>query len=203
MVEHKRILVREFGGQYGVADFGEVFVVGFAGLRGSGKSTVADVLCEELRGEGVDVLRISFADRLKEVVAALAGSTVWEKEDVLYGGGSWDVREFLMKFATEFVRDNLGEHFWVDVLAQRVLERQPSVVVIDDVRFPNEYVFVKRFGVGVLLERVVAGKEYEGMHRSEMPGALGIPDVVSNDDSVSDTVRQVREIISKHPRCSF
>ena len=203
MVEDKRVLVRGFGGQYGTADFGDVFVVGFAGLRGSGKSAVAGVLCEELRGEGVDVLRISFAGRLKDVVAALVGSRVWEKEDVLYGGGDWDVREFLMRFATEFVRDNLGEHFWVDVVAQRVLDRKPSVVVIDDMRFPNEYAFVQELGVGVLIERAVAGKEYEGVHRSEMPGVLGIPDVVSNDGSVSDTVRRVRAVVSRHSRCCF
>ena len=203
MVTDKRALVRSFGGHYDVADFGDVFVVGFAGLRGSGKSTIAEVFCEELRGAGVAVMRIAFADRVKDVATALVGSDQWGKEDLLYGGSDWDMRELLMRFGTEFVRDALGEYFWIDVVAQQVLEQGSSVVVIDDVRFLNEYVFVRTLGIGVLIERSVVSKEYNGIHRSEMPDALGIPDVVSNDGSVSDAVRKVREIVSGHPRCCF
>ena len=203
MTDDVRCFVREFGGKYTAADFGGVFVIGFAGLRGSGKSTVAQAFCEELCSEGVAVTQMAFADRLKDVVTVLVGSDQWEKEDVLYGGSDWDVREFLMRFATEFVRDTLGEDFWVDVVAQRVLECGSPVVVIDDMRFPNEYAFVRALGIGVLIERGVASKEYEGVHRSEMPDALGITGVVLNDGSVSDAVHGVRKIVSRHPRCCF
>ena len=195
-------LVRGFGGQYDPADFGGVFVVGLAGLRGSGKSTVAALLCEELSAEGFDTMQVSFAGRIKDVVSTLVGSSQWEKDDLLYGNSDWDVRQFLMQFGTEFVRDNIGENFWVDVVAQHIFERKPSVVVIDDMRFPNEYIFIRALGVGVLIEREGVGS-YSGIHRSETPDALGISDVVSNNSSVSDAVRVVRDIAGGHQRCPF
>ena len=195
-------LVRGFGGQYDAADFGDVFVLGFAGLRGSGKSAVADALSGELLDEGIDVARFSFARRIKELVNVLVGSSEWEKEDLLYGGSDWDVRQFLMRFGTEFVRDNLGENFWVDIVAQQVLERKPGVAIIDDMRFSNEYAFVSALGMGVLIEREGTG-QHSGVHRSEMPDTLGVSDVVSNNATIADAVQSVRSVVSKHPRCPF
>ncbi len=202
MTDDARCLIRGFGGKYIADDFNDVFVIGLAGLRGSGKSAVAAALCEELSGEGVDVMQVSFARRIKEVVNTLVGTDQWEKGDVLYGSGDWDVRQFLMQFGTEFVRDNLGEHFWIDVVAQQVLERQPSVVVIDDMRFPNEYAFVRVLGMGVLIEREGTAS-HAGVHRSEMPDALGIADVIANNADISDAVRAVRDVVARHPRCCF
>ena len=195
-------LVRGFGDQYDPADFGNVFVVGLAGLRGSGKSTVAALLCEELLGEGFDAVQISFAGRINDMVNTLVGSSQWEKDDLLYGDSDWDVRQFLMQFGTEFVRDNLGKNFWVDVVAQQIFEQESSVVVIDDMRFLNEYIFIQALGVGVLIERDGVGS-YFGIHRSEMPDTLGISDVVSNNSSVSDAVRAVRDIVRRNQRCPF
>lgn len=195
-------LVRAFDERYDAADFNGMFVVGLAGLRGSGKSTIAVALCEELSSEGVNAARFSFAGRVKEVASALIGSSQWEKDDLLYSGNNWDMRQFLMQFGTEFVRDNLGENFWVDIIAQQILEQKPSVAVIDDMRFPNEYVFVRALGAGVLVEREGSGL-HSGTHRSEMPDALGISAVVSNNADVSDAVRSVRAVVSGHPQCPF
>ena len=130
-------LIRGFDGCYETARFGNVFVVAFAGLRGSGKSTVADALNEELSNTGIDAARFSFASRIKEVVNTLIGNTTWDKGDMLYSGSDWDIRQFLMRFGTEFIRDGLGEDFWVDVVAHQILERNPSVAIIDDMRFPK------------------------------------------------------------------
>lgn len=195
-------LVRCFDGRYDLSCFGDVFVVGFAGLRGSGKSTIAEALHEALSVEGVAVARFSFARRIKEMVHVLVGTSEWDKEDILYGGSDWDVRQFLMRFGTEFVRDGLGEDFWVDVVAQQILERKPSVAIIDDMRFPNEYAFVRALGVGVLIKRD-GTESHSGIHRSEMPDTLGVSDMVSNDTDISTAVASVRSILSQHPRCPF
>lgn len=195
-------LVRGFDGCYNASRFGDVFVVAFAGLRGSGKSTVADALSKELSDVGIDVARFSFASQIKEVVNVLVGTSTWDKEDVLYSSSDWDVRQFLMRFGTEFVRDGLGEDFWVDGVAHQILERNPSIAIIDDMRFSNEYAFVRALGVGVLIERT-GTESHAGIHRSEMPDALGVSDIVSNDADISDAVVSVRSLLSQHSRCPF
>ena len=96
--------------------------------------------------------------------------------------------------------DNLSEHFWVDVVAQQVLEQKPSVVVIDDMRFPSEYAFVKTLGIGILVKRDYRGTNRTIKHRSEMPEKMKIPNSITNNGSVADAVRKVKNIIAKHPR---
>jgi hypothetical protein len=115
-------------------------IIGVAGIAGSGKSTVADML---RGGYGFSVE--SLADPIKAVCAALFG---WSKE-VLYGPSSmreqpdpaWDgltPRRALQQLGTEWGRA-MHPDLWVRTLLRNLQDpRAPRRVVIPDVRFQNE-----------------------------------------------------------------
>ena len=205
------VLVRSWNGEYPPEEFKGMFVLGFAGLRHSGKTTVADAVVERLFAENPNmqvkntVRRLSFSDHLKRVAAALACTEYagLRKGDCVYGGSGWTVRDFLMEFGTSFVRDRIGEDFWVDVVANRIhrpfpsCAHRPMLFVIDDVRYPNEYGLVKSLGTCVLLERL-GTERVRGTHSSEEPEKLSVPCVIENNGDLADTVDSVFSVLRKH-----
>jgi hypothetical protein len=122
-------------------------IVGLSGYARSGKDTVAELLCLNY-----DYKRVSFADPMREALYVLSpriDSIVRLSEYVDDYG--WDtakqnpeVRRLLQVFGTEIGRKQFGTDFWVD-MALKDLDSN-SLVVISDVRFPNEAEAIKKLG---------------------------------------------------------
>lgn len=84
-------------------------------------------------------------------------------------------REFLQFFGTEGHRDVFGEEFWVEQLFARIKQRCQGfdgVVVITDVRFPNEAAAVNATPDGEVWEVVRPNQTKVEAHTSE----AGLPD---------------------------
>lgn len=127
-------------------------VIGLCGFSGSGKDTVADIFVK------YGYKKLSFADSLKDAVSVIFG---WDRE-MLEGkteksrkfrerkdkfwskkfGRDITPRKILQEFGTEVCRDNLINTIWIDSLERKI----DGNVVITDVRFKNEYQFVKDIG---------------------------------------------------------
>ncbi len=200
-------LIPSWHGIYPREDFGHVFVIGLAGFAGSGKTTVAGQIIHDLNHneEMPAGLRLSFAQRLKRVLAALVGEEEMsfdkpeQKLARLYGNSDWDVRKFFTTFATEFCRDQIGADLWVDIIAGRLNRLiEPTVVVIDDLRYPNEFKIVKALGTAVLLRRSGIGRTIK--HSSEEPNKLAIETIIDIErDTTPQQVGQViLELVQKH-----
>ena len=206
--DRRRPLIPGRHGIYPRKDFGHVFIIGLAGLAGSGKTTIAQAIVAELnRDEAMPAgLKLSFAQRIKEVLAALVGdkqitfNRPEEKAALLYGSSDWDARKFLQLFASEFCRDQIGTDLWVDIVAERICQlKQPTVIPIDDLRFLNELKMVQALGQPFLLKRSGAGGVAQ--HRSEEPGKLAIKTVIDNDSGAtpSQVAREILAIARQHP----
>ena len=198
----KEFLVPSWNGVYPKEEFENAFVIGLAGYTGVGKTTVAEAVIDQLKSdETVCCLRLSFAQRLKEVLATLVDedrdfNLAQNKTVSIYAGGDWDVRDFLTNFATEFVRDKIGENFWTDVVAKRLASlEEPTVAVIDDLRFINEAVLVSSLGIAILLEGQAGEPSFS--HRSEEPEKLGLKHIVRNDDTPQKVAREVLRLAGK------
>lgn len=114
-------------------------IIGLTGYAGSGKTLTADLLAESY-----GAIKVSFATALKAIANDLpvVDSLVayWGPEQAKRDHGV--VREMYQKLG-EGVRRVLGEYVWVDHLQSRWSSPEgdlwdASLVVIDDVRYPNE-----------------------------------------------------------------
>jgi len=132
-------------------------IIGIAGLIGSGKGTVADILVEQH-----NFTKISFADKLKDGVASSFG---WNRE-LLEGdtdeSRKWreTVDEFwtnetgreitprlvLQEFGTDCMRNGFYDGIWVSLVKQEILNNSETNYVVPDVRFKNEIKVIKDIG---------------------------------------------------------
>jgi len=129
-----------------------VIVVGVSGKIGSGKTCLA----EGLQKRFTRVLLRNFADRLKEEVALhleidVAVCHTHEGKNTHLPQYNMTVGEFLQHWGTK-LRD-VHEEIWVLALQSfveaRIAEKpsaEPLIVVVGDVRFPNELDWVRRIG---------------------------------------------------------
>lgn len=133
-------------------------IIGVTGYAQHGKDSTGNVLIERH-----GFVRYAFADQLKSMALALnpvvqsytfprhpdtlqgvVGFLGWEKAKEL-----GEVRRFLQVLGTEGVRDHLGEDAWINALDRSLNNdglTRDSNIVITDVRFPNEALFVHRNG---------------------------------------------------------
>lgn len=132
-------------------------ILGICGLIGSGKGTVADILVKDYNFQ-----KISFADKLKDGVAAVFGwdremlegvtdkSRAWREESDFFWtketGTQTSPRTILQLFGTECMRDGFFDGIWVSLVKKELLENPNTNFVIPDVRFLNEINMIRQLG---------------------------------------------------------
>lgn len=202
-------------------------LIGLHGRKQAGKDTVHQRIerIYDTRAVGVPVERASFADLLYESAATALGLTVDDLQALksepavvleladyrghyMRGGQRrrlCTIREYLQRFGTESHRHIFGDNFWVDNLAKNLHTHGGRIVVVTDVRFPNEAEAVRAAGGHVV--RVVGPTEVEDAgdgHASEAPlpesliddvlfNAVRDDDFDSLDFQVVELVRRLRE----------
>lgn len=149
-----------------------------AGLKGSGKNTVANFFQERLEQKGIRVRQVALADELRRLVSIMnpiVGVDAYEHLHLgLDGGGEYhygppeliryndaigrlgydvakveypELRRILQVFGSDVARDEMDENVWVNTLTKTLHsklmqaswdDRNNTVIIITDVRFPNE-----------------------------------------------------------------
>lgn len=126
-------------------------IVGFTGLKRSGKDTCAEYLVKKY---GYDCY--SFAKPLKDMIAVLLncvdGNDIYytelHKEEVIPGINA-SYRKLTQTIGTEWGRHIIDDNIWVNMLAANTEYVQD--VVISDVRFDNEAKWIKNNG-GIIIK---------------------------------------------------
>lgn len=163
-------------------------VVAFYGYAGSGKSSCARVLQED------GYRHVPFADALKSMllVLGLTHDQVWgdQKEtpyDLLCGKTP---RHAMQTLGTEWGRDLIGEDLWINAWKRSVEDYQH--VVVDDLRFPNEYELLRRMDAHIV--RVVRRSVIPIVgHVSEAHVESMRPDfTIQNDGTLEELEHTVR-----------
>lgn len=137
-------------------------VIGISGYSGSGKDYFSDDIIRlfpEYRFK-----KMYFAAHLKECAAKMLSLPV----DMMYSQigkqykikwlDNMTVREFLQKFGSDAIRNNVHADFWVRELMSRIGE--DDNVLIPDMRFPNELEAVEKVGITVRIDRVTTVEKW-------------------------------------------
>lgn len=181
----------------------------YSSVMQSGKTSVANYLAS-CHGYRI----VSFATPLKKMVYALLVETgmeapeaedrVWgdRKEEPIPALGGVTARYLMQTIGTEWGRDTVSRELWVMAAMSQVetLISAGECVVIDDMRFPNEFDAVcTETGVVVRVARP-GGRSLSGKHGSE--GQLDDEQfdlVLSNDGSLVDLLHKARVWMSMYP----
>lgn len=155
----------------------------------SGKTTASWLLQRYLGFES-----ISFATPFKDMLWGLLNSanipfrviteletTAKETPIPILGGKSY--RELAQTLGSQWGRNTISDNVWVDIATAKI--KNFENVVIDDLRFPNEYQRVKELG-GRVFKIVRYGVEPTNSHESE--GSLNsfeFDGEISNNDSIA------------------
>jgi len=144
-------------------------IIGFTGLAGSGKDTAA-LAIERYAKEIGSARRLAFADPMRDMLRALGVPNPYivdralKERPVPVLGRSY--RQLAQTLGTEWGRVCHGEDFWVNVLAMRAAAGKEDIILITDVRFPNEVDWLEQHG-GFLVKIVRPGVESVTPHESE------------------------------------
>ena len=179
----------------------------FVGKIGSGKTAAANILKKYSFEEE------TFAEPIKQFLLSIG----FEYEDV-YGSQEeklkvnkfWNVsgREFMQKFATDIMRNQLhsvmpqldlgGSTVWVRAMEKKIQENPSKNIVIGDGRFLDEINLVKKYG-GIVIKIVRSNfdDKFKSKHESESYFDSIVPDyVINNDGTFRDLEDQIKLILN-------
>jgi energy-coupling factor transporter ATP-binding protein EcfA2 len=162
-------------------------IIGIVGKKGSGKDTLYSII----RGFVPSAERVAFGDGVKEELAQACGVSVAELE-----AQKERYRAGLQWWGTEFRRGN-DQNYWIRRTQQQIglrIMRGASVIIVTDVRFPDEVSLIERMG-GILLKIVRPGLP-EDPHSSErLAGEFISPFTIHNDGTLDDLRERVADLL--------
>jgi hypothetical protein len=174
-------------------------ILAFFGHQGAGKSESAKAVAS-LPGW----VRISFADPLYAMMSALLGTDARSlpKHEPLDGLCGRTLREGLQFLGTEWGRGMIGQTIWLDAMDRELAKHAEAGmegVVIDDLRFANEYGFLfRRHAKFVKVERDgVIGAI--GTHSSEVDWVRFHADAVVENYGTAEELREKAILETSRP----
>lgn len=115
------------------------------GMKGSGKTTLAQMINSKLMDSGIFVL----ADPIREKIALAFDIDTEELEsessknspsEKLY---NQTPRKVMQLFGTEFGQECFGKEIWCRITDEEIAQHKYKYNIIPDVRFEHEYVYFK------------------------------------------------------------
>lgn len=123
-------------------------LIGIVGYLGAGKTTIVNEAIHEID----DTIRMGFADPLYDMIAAMGvpmeiirDKSKWdEPQELLYGQ---TIRHAVRTLGTEWGRNYINQDVWSNIACYKAfsLMQEGINVIIDNVRFPSEMSFMRRY----------------------------------------------------------
>lgn len=161
-------------------------LLGIHSAKGGGKSTFGSLLKHALKEQSLEARVVPFAGPLKEACTAIFGcdsidnfygtdddknkeATFWKEK---LGEEFSTYRKILQTMGTDKFRKMLNENIWVLSFHRRLLSLQKYndyLIIVDDVRFPNEAEFILRNGGTIIKVDHILRNVSNDPHLSEKP----------------------------------
>ena len=149
--------------------------IGICGKAGSGKTVVADHLVKRYGYK-----RYAIADEVKRIAVRLFKM---EKKD----------RKLLQDIG--FQMREIRPSIWIDFLIDQI--KGKDRIVVDDIRYPNEYEVLKREGFKII--RVIADKEICIERLTGRDGTAAIERLDDESETAMDDVKIENILDGNHP----
>lgn len=168
-------------------------IIGLAGKKRSGKTTAANHLLKLASKQGLQPIRIGFADSIKAEVAKIFGPCTDENKTIIRP---------VYQAVGEAMKALHGEHVWVKRLKESWNHYQNhgfNVLIVDDVRFPYEVDIIK--GMGGQVWRIARPEtdNHGDNHVSESSVDSIVADhVYTNEKKVDELLDWVKTMWHKH-----
>lgn len=190
----------------------KIKVIGITGKKYTGKTTYANAIVTALGTKRVTVEKYSFAKPLKEICHILFGGTEanwygdfkterlenWHGVAAVAPGTPRAIMQFV---GTELFRDHVHQDFWLLVarayIADIEKEMQCDVLVIDDVRFDNEALFLKQEYNATIVNLYRPMLSTTDGHRSERGIATNLVDVMYDVTDRENYSKYANDIIAR------
>jgi phosphomevalonate kinase len=123
-------------------------IIGLSGKMGCGKNYIAEKILYPYFKNSLNILIIGFGDLMKNELYARDLTISY---DQLYDHKTFETRQKLQQYGTENGRDKYHQDIWIrglDIQIETFKRRsgENSLVIICDVRFINEYHYIKEKG---------------------------------------------------------
>lgn len=174
-------------------------IVGIAGRKGSGKTTVADGL------EDIGFDRLSFASTLKLMARVLMTDCGLNNEQIAHYQQDKEAvmpvigvsyRHLCQTLGTEWGRQHIHADLWV-IAAKDRANKHPVPVVFDDVRFDNEADMIRESG-GLIIHLERPGLPADDLHASEHGITYRRGDIrLSNESGVDDLMQAAIDAVRR------
>jgi dephospho-CoA kinase len=127
--------------------------VALTGKMHSGKTTISDVMVEEL-----GFTRLAFADPVKDISVKATNAILYEIHRMLGSGYPWDLmtrermdaskqmHRLLLQHVGAYGRNSIDEDVWVRIMETQnfpTMVTPPKRIVVDDLRYLNEADYLK------------------------------------------------------------
>lgn len=182
-------------------------IIGFSGLKRSGKDTSADYFVGKYSFQ-----KLTFAGPLKEICGILFNfdneQLYGDKKEVIDTRWGVSPRTVLQFVGTDLFRDQMSkmmpdikDEFWVKSLEFKCkdLLKKNINIVISDVRFQNEVDMIHKYGgIVIKLERPLFGS-YD-LHPSEinMNFIKNYDAYIANDGTIDDLHIKIDDVFKKY-----
>ena len=180
-------------------------IIGLAGKKFSGKSTVAKKLIEQVGHKKWQVRRESVAYPMKAACHIIFGGT----QDHWFGDRKetkledWDlIPRDIMKRTSDVLKKEFGETLWTHHLRlhlNAVKSYEDLVVIIDDVRFDEECRLIQEFG-GKVFRVIKNGQISTDTHNSEagVSDALVYANLLADGGDHIQLTKNAAQIIAEY-----
>ncbi|AYA64284.1 deoxynucleotide monophosphate kinase family protein [Alteromonas sp. RKMC-009] len=176
-------------------------IIGMAGRKGSGKDFGADILQKvliEQYSKTVDTA--AFADHMKRMLETgldlapfqLEDHDAKEAEDPRYGVSP---RKMMQTLGTEWGRNLICDDLWLRCMDNTISKSKADVIIITDVRFPNEAGFIRSRGGEIVHVFNLQQPDSVDLHQSEQPLPMHGRDFVAVNDMTAEYEVRLRTVL--------
>ena len=182
-------------------------LIGIVGRKRNGKDTLARAISAAGLQQGKAVAVLRFADPIKDTACRWFGFTLeqvsgedpdTDREDPAHGAGGLSIREILQRIgmAARLIDQDVYTRLLIREYQAKRSTTGDLLVVVPDVRFPNEVDAIREAG-GLVVGVVREGAESDDDHPSEtqVDRALELCDLVFHNHTIEDKADR-RAIVS-------